>query len=314
LAVSFFTRGSCDDADGALTDTEAGLKIISFINENLMAPGTKATLDSINEEAGVYKMIISAEGESITSYATKDGKTFFPQAFELEDIEKQIQIQKAAAQQEDMAAANMEKTDRPKVEIFVMSYCPYGTQIQKGIIPVIETLGSKADIELKFCDYAMQGEKELKEQLNQYCIQKEQNDKFIPYLKCFLEAGNTEKCITDAGIDRAKLSACVSSADAKYSVMADFKSKENYRGQFPGFAVHKTETAKYGVQGSPTVVINGVTVRSGRDPASLQKEICNAFTDSARPAECDIQMDSSTPSPGFGYSAGSAAGSDASCG
>lgn len=37
-----------------------------------------------------------------------------------------------------------------------MSHFPYGTQIEKGMIPVMETLGNKADIGIKFVNYAKQ--------------------------------------------------------------------------------------------------------------------------------------------------------------
>ncbi len=59
-----------------------------------------------------------------------------------------------------------------------MAYCPYGTQEEKGILPVVNTLNNKIDFKVKFCDYAMHGKQEIDEQLNQYCIETEQADKF----------------------------------------------------------------------------------------------------------------------------------------
>ncbi len=302
LIITFFKCSGTEEVEGVMTTEEAGQEVMTFINGNLMQPGTEATLDSIAEESGLYKLEISAQDQKITSYVTKDGKVFFPQAMELDEVEEQIQAQKAAATAEQQAAAaEIEKTDKPKVEVFVMSHCPYGTQIEKGMLPVMDLLGDKADIEIKFCDYAMHGEKELAEQLNQYCIQKEQKDKFVPYLKCFLEASKGDECIVSTGIDKTKLDACVASTDTQYKVMENFKNNEGYRGQFPGFDVHKAETTKYGVQGSPSLVINGVTARTGRDAASLQKAICDAFTDETRPSECDTPLDLPQPGPGFGF-------------
>lgn len=200
------------------------------------------------------------------------------------------------------------KTNKPNVELFVMSQCPYGTQIEKGIIPVIEKLGNKIDFEVKFVDYAMHGETELKEQLNQYCIQKEQNDKYIGYLKCFLKDGKSEDCLKQTNINQSKLSGCVAQTDNKFKIMANFKSKTGYKGQFPGFDIYKTENEKYGVAGSPTLVINGGEVDSGRDSNSLLKTICSAFNNA--PSECGSNLSSDTPAPGFGEGtqAGSATG------
>ena len=67
----------------------------------------------------------------------------------------------------------------------------------------------------------MHSEKEVKEQLNQYCIQEEQNDKFIPYLKCFLKEGNGEACLTETKIDATKLKTCTEAADKKFEIMAN---------------------------------------------------------------------------------------------
>ena len=83
----------------------------------------------------------------------------------------------AAASEE--AVQDLVKADKPKVELFVMSHCPYGTQAEKGMIPVVELLKDKISFEVKFVDYAMHGKKELDEQLRQYCIQKEQKAKFL---------------------------------------------------------------------------------------------------------------------------------------
>ncbi|MEM2131153.1 MAG: GILT family protein, partial [Candidatus Woesearchaeota archaeon] len=74
----------------------------------------------------------------------------------------------------------MEKKDKPEVQLFVMSHCPFGTQMEKGILPVVELLGNKIDFKVRFVYYAMHGEVEVKEQLRQYCIQKEQQDKYLP--------------------------------------------------------------------------------------------------------------------------------------
>jgi hypothetical protein len=190
-----------------------------------------------------------------------------------------------------------------------MSYCPYGTQIEKGILPVIENLGDDLDFELKFCDYAMHGEKELKEQLNQYCSQEQGEALLLGYLGCFLEAGDGEGCLDKTGVNKTKLNSCVKETDEKYSVMEDFANNANYRGQFPGFAVYKEDNAKYSISGSPGLVINGAKISSGRDSATLLKNICAGYADP--PEACNAELSSAPPSPGFGYSG---AGSDTTAG
>jgi hypothetical protein len=66
----------------------------------------------------------------------------------------------------------------------------------------------------------MHGEKEVKENLLEYCIQKEQKAKLIPYLECFLEADDSAGCMKKQGITAESLKACQDDAEAKFNVMA----------------------------------------------------------------------------------------------
>ena len=205
----------------------------------------------------------------------------------------------------------MEKKETPEVELFVMSYCPFGTQMEKGILPVVELLGDKIDFTVKFCDYAMHGKKELDEQLLQYCIQEEQNDKFIDYLKCFLKEGKSDECIKEVEIDEAKLNTCIGIADARYKVSEDYEDKSTWKGAYPTFNIYKEDVDKYGVSGSPTLVINGVTALTNRDPASLLDAICTGFIE--KPEECNEELSSRVPSPGFGGTTLSSSSTSGSC-
>jgi len=195
-------------------------------------------------------------------------------------------------------SANVPKNDKPAVELFVMSHCPYGTQIEKGMLPVVELLGDKINFDLKFVDYAMHGEVELKEQMVQYCIQEEQNPKFNTYLECFLSDGDTNRCLGVANISQTSLNSCVDKVDKQYKITENFTNKVGYQGSYPGFDIHKEDNQKYGVGGSPTLVINGTTVQSARSAASLLATVCSAFE--VAPEECNTNLPSETPSPGFG--------------
>jgi len=205
----------------------------------------------------------------------------------------------SAAGNSNLAAVVSNKTAKPVVELFVMSHCPFGTQMEKGILPVVDLLGDKIDFEIKFNDYAMHGEKELVEQLNQYCIQKEQPAKFNDYLSCFLGSSDSAACLTEANINQKTLDACYSKTDKEFKVMDNFKNNVGYQGSYPGFDIYASDNAKYNVGGSPTLVINEQATQSGRDSASLLTKICSAFT--SIPDECSTVLSSLAPSTGFGY-------------
>lgn len=207
--------------------------------------------------------------------------------------------------------ANIIKAAKPKVELFVMSHCPYGTQIEKGIVPAVRQLGNKIDFELKFVYYAMHGEVEVKEQLNQYCIQKEQNSKLLDYLDCFLVSGDGQSCLSQVKIDQKKLASCTQAADNQYNVSKNLADQSSWlSGRYPLFAIHQADNEKYGVAGSPTLIINGGEVSAARDGASLLAAICASFED--QPKECQANLSAQTPSPGFGTGTASA-GTTATC-
>ena len=220
---------------------------------------------------------------------------------------------KAAATPSVQAPAPVVKSAKPKVDVFVMSYCPYGTQIEKGILPVAQLLKDKIDFSIKFVYYSMHGQKEIDENTRQYCIEKEQSDKFISYLTCFLQAGDSPGCLKSSSIDTAKLDACVKVADTQFSISKNFADNSTYlSGRYPKYDVYAAENKQYGVQGSPTLVINGAQVSSARDSASLLKTICSAFT--TAPSECSQTLSSSSPSAGFGTAAAAASPASAGCG
>ncbi|PKP58460.1 MAG: hypothetical protein CVT89_02795 [Candidatus Altiarchaeales archaeon HGW-Altiarchaeales-2] len=209
----------------------------------------------------------------------------------------------------EIKLVKIKKFDKPEVEVFVMAYCPYGTQIEKGIIPVHELLKDKANISIRFVQYTMHGKTEVDENTRQYCIQKEQPDKYWGYLACFLEKGDSANCSNKLNIDKNKLQSCINEADKNFNISSDLASG----AQYPRYRVNEDIALKYGVGGSPTVVINGAQVGANRDSESLKNAICNAFPQKKRPVECNQTLSSAPPAPGFGFS-GTGSGSGGTCG
>lgn len=275
-------------------------KFEKFLKSDL--EGVEIDITDVEKESGLYRFNVNLkkdeQKQEIISYATLDGALLFPYSI---PFEEPTEIRETTT----TTLKDLPKTDKPKVDLFVMSHCPYGTQIEKGIIPVLSTLGNKIDFNLRFVYYAMHGKKELDQELVQYCIQKEQNTKLIKYLNCFLkDESKTEQCLTEASIDQTKLESCVASTDKQFKVIDGFNDKSTWlSGNFPTFNVDKTLNDQYEVQGSPTLVINGVNANSGRDSASLLKVICSAFKEA--PKECEMVLSSAAPSPGFGSASGS---------
>jgi hypothetical protein len=276
-----------------VSGTKAGEKILNFATSQ----GMDAEVVNVSSEGSFYKVILSIEGSDVPVYVTKDGKYFtsslIPLVTEKENTNTNTNTQ----------TTEVPKTAKPVVDLFVMSYCPYGTQAEKGILPVVDLLGDKIDFNLRFVYYAMHPSSgEVEENLRQYCIQKEQESKLNDYLTCFLESGNSSSCLTTAKIDKTKLNLCTSAADKEFQISENKNDNTKWlSGSYPLFNVDKELNELYDIGGSPTLVINGVTVNSARDPASYLDTICQAFSDGSVPTECGEQLSTTAYSPGFGY-------------
>lgn len=207
---------------------------------------------------------------------------------------------------------NVVKSDRPKVELFVMSYCPFGLQMEKAYLPAWNLLKNKADFSIKFVDYAMHGLKELEENTRQYCIQKEQSAKYVSYLQCFTGKDDYKACLTSTGVNTSKLDSCVSNTNKQFAIIDKYYDQSTWiSGQFPQYPIDADLNQQYGVQGSPTLVINGAEVSANRTPEAVKQAICSSFTNA--PSECQTKLSDQSTSSGFGTGVGTNSGS-AECG
>jgi len=271
-----------------LSAQDAANKAISYINN--LSGGAGASLIDVTEESGLYKIHLSVGQNQYNSFISKDGKLLFT---------KGIYMEGSSTNNALNTSIEVPKSDRPDVKIFVMSYCPYGLQAERMMLPVYDLLKDKIDIGIYFVDYAMHGKKELDENLQQYCIQSEDPSKYFDYLSCFVQSGNSSSCLTEAGINLENLASCISATDATYNVTGQYNNQSTWlNGNYPVFDVQKDLNEQYGVQGSPTIVINGKTVSiSSRTPENFKQAVCSAFNSS--PKECSQTLFNAAPAAGF---------------
>lgn len=281
IALVFAVFMKSGGTGGVVSGNVAGENMVAFINAQ---GGGNAEYVSAEKEDSLYKVTVNYNGEDIPIFVTLDGKYYVPNAVPLT-----ADASASSPSAQEPAPVDVPKSDKPKVELFIMSYCPYGTQMEKGILPVVAALGGKIDFKLRYTHFTLHGDKEDKENFRQICIREEQGTKFLSYIQCTLnssdvyEPGNVSVCMKGLGIDVAKVDSCIKSKATDY------------------YAVDSQLSQGYGVQGSPTLVINGVQAQSSRSPAGILSLICSAFNNA--PAECNVSLPTQGPSPGFGYTA-----------
>lgn len=295
-----------------LKPEEAKAAAEKFINENLLPPNVKATVKSAVLEGDVYNVSLNVGGKDYTSYMTRDGGKFFQSGIDTATYAQENAANQAAdnqaADSNGAAAppANAPKSDKPKVELYVFTYCPYGTQAEKGIIPAVKLLGDKIDFKIRQIG-AMHGEYEKTEALRQLCVEKQSPSKFLDYAQAFA----LDSAIGACGSNTQCSEPLVNALFAKLGIN---KSSIDACMKTDGTALYASEEANAqskSIGGSPTLVINGVQSSAGRDSASYLAGICAAFN--TPPAECSKQLSSAAPAPGFGAGVGAAGGAAAGC-
>jgi len=263
---------------------------------NLLSGQATTIVNSVSEDNGMYVVNMtlssSSQGDEVmTAYVTKDAKYMFVQPLDLSEIPD-------PAEELQKTLDSIPKTEKAKAELFIMTYCPYGLQSQKAMLPVLSLLGDKADIEIKFVDYAMHDAKEVYENLRQYCIQKEQNDKYVDYATCLVQSDKYEECLVNASVDTTMLATCMNTTDIEYNITTLLNNQTLWNSIYPPFNVQKADNEAYGVQGSPTLVINGKTINVDRSPELIKQAICAGFT--TQPEECQTELSENTAAPSIG--------------
>lgn len=278
LLITSYTSG--------MSGKVVGENFVEFINSK---GGAQIEYVQTNDfSSNLYEVIVESDGNQVPVYITRDGDYFVQIISEIDDGGSQETTPEQTTQE-------IPKSDKPLVQLFVMTHCPYGTQAEKGFLPTIEYLGDTIDAEVRFVHYFLH-DPEYTETPIQVCIREEQSDLYTDYLTCFLEDGDSERCYNEVGVDEDAVQECIDSG----------RSDEYYE-----FDSQLSEAA--GVRGSPTLVINGQIVQSGRSSAAYLDTICQAFTDESVPELCGGTLDDTNPAPGFGWDGGSSGGTTAQC-
>jgi glutaredoxin len=283
LAVAaglYYLKGS------SISKEEASKIAINVINNEILQGQGVATLKEITSENGVYMIKIDLQGQEFSSYITKNGKMVFPYGVA------------ATSQEEESAQATKDipKTEKSQAMLFVMSFCPYGNQAEEAMAPVVSLLGDKADVQLHYVIYSnyngggstycldsenkycsMHGIQELNQDVRELCVQKYQPDKlwnFVLSVNNTCGSGNVDTCwealAKTAGIDTAKIKTC--QKEEAISLLEE----------------EVILNEKYGIQGSPQLLINEKEFGGARSAEGYKAGVCAGFK--TEPTECSQSL------------------------
>lgn len=175
------------------------------------------------------------------------------------------------------------KSNAVKVEFYVMSKCPFGTQVEDAMKDVVAKFGDDIDFKVDFIGknnggefQSLHGPTEVMGDIYQTCAQKYAQPLWYDAMLCQNKEmqkvdSNWEQCAGEAGIKPdviQKVKECAQGQEGKDLLTASFA---------------KAEARKAG--GSPTIYIGEQQYQGGRKPADFMKGICNAFQ-GTKPAAC----------------------------
>lgn len=277
VILAFFLYSGRGGVTGDIIDKDkAAEKLITYLNSRT---GGGVELVSSEEDGSLYKVMVSYQGDEIPVYVTRDGEYFVQGVVPIASSE--------STSNTNTQATEVQKSDKPKVELFIWSYCPYGVQAQGPLAEVAKLLGEYADFEAVLY-YDGHGAYETQQNKIQACIQELYPDNYWNYAAGFvtdiypkcgssrdIDCDKTDsiKLMKSLGISSTKVMDCVESQGADL------------------IAEHASRATEYGVTGSPTLVINGVKVNTARTAEAFKTAVCDAFN--TAPEECSETLDSS---------------------
>jgi glutaredoxin len=259
-----------------------------YVNTGGQVPVTYVRYEEKSSHAILY---YSVDGNEMPVYVSKDYAYLYPNAMDVAELKTQI-----AQAKEDMAALELEeeqppaelvKTAEPSVQIFVMSYCPYGNQAENGLNDVVNLLAEEVAFEPVYIisgsagNYqSLHGASELNEDIREKIIFNKYGEKKWMEFVYDTNANCTVKTIDTCWKESANRTGVdIAAVEAEYNTSFN--------------AIADAEVAKVdaaGVSGSPTIIMNGATYSGGRTPESYKSWICTGFLDS--PADCTQSLNS----------------------
>ena len=319
LAVGVFIGNTfATGTTGGITvvpPNECGAAAILYYNSNLAPANSTATFFSATEKNGLYQIVMSSKGQNSFFYTTKDCSLLFPRAFNIKENTTPMVIISPKSTSSPTSVSSPKpttsptpvpepvKSSRPSVELFVMSFCPFGVQAENAMDPVVGLLGTKADFKVRYIATvngdtvdsvkSLHGLPEAKEDLRQLCIAKYYPQNLWPYLmdvnaQCYPVNKNAtqlefcQKNVTATrGIDNQKIEACASGSEGLALLKADEAITKNLK-----------------ITGSPTLIMNGQKYVGQRTAEAYKQAICARFE--SPPAECSVNLSDQAVAASYG--------------
>ncbi len=261
----------------------------NFIGSTLLPNTDEFEIKEIESEGDLYKLSVDVGGQVYTSYMKRDFSQFFPSALDMNDVAGP----ETENQEPQAETPEIPKTDDPTVQLFTMSYCPYGNQAEDVMYPVVELLGEYVEVQPHYIFYenyqgggpeycldeesnycAMHGINEANQNIRELCVYNNQTDKYWDFV-----ANANEMCTVD------DIETCWRDAAQEADVITTSVETCFNQNTLSYAEEEKALTDELEVSDSPTLIINGVRYQGSRSAEGYKTAICEAFNNP--PQECE---------------------------
>ena len=162
------------------------------------------------------------------------------------------------------------KEIKKKLEVFIMSHCPFGIMAVNNMKEVLKALGKDINFEIHYIATdlgngkfrSLHGPKEVTDDILELCAKKYygKNNKYLDYIWCRnknIRDTDWKKCAKEAGLDVKKLEKCLNSDEGKKLLSEDVKIANGL-----------------GIGASPTWMVNNKFKIWGRTPEDIKNQYC----------------------------------------
>jgi protein-disulfide isomerase/plastocyanin len=269
LIVSVYTNGFGLAASNGLGDdislTEAEVKALGYVNNNLLQAPFVAELTSSEDAGNLYKVTLSVAGQTVDSYITKDGSLFFPQGFET--VEAAVEAVEVSMDDDTVKGdANAPVT----IIEFSDFECPFcGKYVSETYPQIVKDYIETGKVKYVFRDFPLDFHPSAQKAAEAAECAGEQGKYWEMHDVLFenqdaLEVETLKMYAVSLGLDTAEFNSCLDSG-----AMAEEVKKDLADGQ------------AYGVSGTPGFFINGKLISGAQPFEAFKQEIEAALVEAS---------------------------------
>lgn len=153
------------------------------------------------------------------------------------------------------------------VELFIMSYCPYGVMAVNEVKRLQEAFGKDIQVEIHYVladeegeVRSLHGEEEILEDARQLCVAQKAPAKLLPYMWCLYADGGaaqSKPCLESVKVDADEIEACATGEAGKQMLLAEAKLGELFE-----------------IEASPTWIVHGREKFNSIDASEVAAYLC----------------------------------------